>query len=214
VPLCVCQGAAWESESWERLCRGPGPPRRTTELNLSKGLGPYRSSSLSRVLKPKTKKPSSVTWAWLSTHETVCGPLPLSLLLKLWWTCQWVKTVWRCLWADLRHESLDHPALRTKPVARGFLSLFSSTNVPFEGRGAPQEDLFSEDGSISIGWNWCSEGESCTCDTHKMHSGAAIAAALKSRKQRGKHQDEYMTEMLDSFLEEVSPVLFRLTPVW
>jgi hypothetical protein len=35
-----------------------------------------------------------------------------------------------------------------------------------------------------------------------MHSGAAIAAALKSRKQRGAHQDEYMTEMLDSFLEE------------
>jgi len=46
-----------------------------------------------------------------------------------------------------------------------------------------------------------------------MHSGAAIAAALKSRKQRGKHQDEYMTEMLDSFLEEVRPVLLRLTPV-
>jgi len=35
-----------------------------------------------------------------------------------------------------------------------------------------------------------------------MHSGAAIAAALKSRKKRGKHQDEHMTEMLDSFLEE------------
>ena len=35
-----------------------------------------------------------------------------------------------------------------------------------------------------------------------MHSSAAIAAALKSRKQRGQHQDEYMTEMLDTFLEE------------
>lgn len=35
-----------------------------------------------------------------------------------------------------------------------------------------------------------------------MNSSAAIAAALKSRRQRGKHQEEYMTEMLDSFLEE------------
>jgi hypothetical protein len=35
-----------------------------------------------------------------------------------------------------------------------------------------------------------------------MHSSAAIASALKSRKKRGKHEDEYLTEMLDTFLEE------------